>query len=98
MAHTDKHDEQWFWHNHHWYKCPDHRRYGQPPAHCDICATEPRRRYYVSTASYAAWCKQERKAERGKLRHQLTKARNGRTDWDDLPCGEGKIYRRPYYD
>lgn len=43
------------------------------------------------------WYRDQRRAERTKLRQQMREARNGRIDYDDLPSGEGKMYRRPYY-
>lgn len=111
MAHTDRDRDRWMRYHHENLPCPLNDREvlpfvrGRLPVHaihCEICdrlwTGKNRIRYYISTAGYPAWAKQQRKIERGKLRNQIQMARNGRIDWDDLPSGEGKLYRRPYYD
>lgn len=111
MAHTDRDDERWMRENHENLPCPYDNRdvlpfvRGRLPVHaihCEVCERlwygRNRRRFSISTAAYSAWSKEQRRVERGKLRNQIIKARNGHIDWDDLPSGEGKLYRRPYFD
>lgn len=45
----------------------------------------------------SSWNRNERRAERALLRHQIQRARAGHADWDDLPTGTGRVYGRDHY-
>jgi hypothetical protein len=62
---------------------------------CDICPTEPPRRWrYVGTEGKNEWNRDERRAERGKAKQLMRRAFTGHLDWDNLVID----YRRPYWD
>lgn len=102
MAHTDRDDDRWFWHDH--FRFDIHTRTSK---HLFVwgncwCSDLSAARKWVHPYRYEAgkpsdWNRDQRKAERSKLREELQQARNGRIDWDDLPSGGGKRYHRPYY-
>jgi len=97
MAHTDRDDDRWFWREHHRNICPNAyrtRRWGAPPLACEACNAEPVHQPWWANKGKEHWNRSQRKAERTKLRQQLRQAR----DWDNIPAGTSKIYRRPYWD
>lgn len=104
MAHTDRDDARWWWHDHFKWNKGDtkHEARNWYMGWGCWCETLPDAHKWIAPYRYerdipSYWKKDQRKAERGKLRQQVQKARNGRIEWDDMPSGEGKMYRRPYY-
>lgn len=101
MAHTDRDDDRWFWHDH--FKWDMHTRtskhdFGKSCWCRDVSAARKWvRPYRYEAGKPSSWNRSQRKAERSKLRGQMQEARTGHADWDDLPAGAGKVYRRPYY-
>ena len=100
MAHTDRDDERWYRHNHGTYDECDYRPGRcwsparlRPPQSCDVCDRiwmPPRRYRYVGTEGKNEWNKDQRRAERGKVKQAMRECR----DWDDLSIK----YHRPYWD
>lgn len=93
MAHTDRDIERVYWRDH-WLECEalDRRR-----GTCRVCLHLPPQYRLYDWPEPSWWNRMERKTERAKERNQIQRARAGRLDWDDLPSGAGRIYRRPYY-
>lgn len=99
MAHTDRDDARWFWHDHFQWnqgnpKCADSRRM------TDVCWCKrmPGARQWINPYRYetgvpSEWHRDQRKSERGRARTLMQRARSGHVDWDDLVIA----YRRPYY-
>lgn len=93
MAHTDRDDARWFWKDHFDNHCTAFNLNGAP---C-ICETSAWAYKWIAPYRYETgvpswWHRDQRRQERTKLRQQLQYV-----DWDNLPTGEGKTYRRPYY-
>lgn len=94
MAHTDRDNDRIYWRRHHRYECPNawrrHVRGDWSTKSCDVCKTEPPRKYWTSTEGKSGWNRNERQTERSHARRALRECR----DYDDLVIG----YRRPYWD
>ena len=103
MSRTDRDMDRWFWHDHFKWNRGASKHGGYTwSAGCE-CDRLPGRRMWGSpykSPEYGVpswWKRDQRKQERTKLRQQVQRARNGHVDWDDMPSGEGRMYRRPYY-
>jgi hypothetical protein len=94
VAHTDRDSLRIYWRDH--WRSDDCSGYWSGYG-CATCKHVPAHWRWWDWPPPSSWNREQRKAERNKLRQQVQKARNGRTDWDDMPSGEGKMYRRPYY-
>ena len=94
MAHTDRDNDRIFWSRHHGEECPNawaRRTTGdRTTRRCDICKTEPPRKFWCSIGGKPAWNRNERQAERSSAKRALRECR----DYDNLTIR----YRRPYWD
>lgn len=93
MAHTDRDDDRIFWRRHHSDECPNgwrRSRESRTERRCDVCKTEPPRKYWCSTTGKPEWNRDHRQAERSQAKRALRECR----DYDDLTIR----YRRPYWD
>ena len=70
-------------------------------ASCRVCGTEEARTwarpYRFEKGIPSGWKTEQRRVERAKSRDLVNRARSGNLDWDAVPVGAAKTYRRPYY-
>lgn len=97
MAHTDR-DQKRYTYKHHNEVCTKWVATGRWVARAGSCECDTWWDWSMRYMPVPAWWRRDqRQAERSKLRQQVQRARAGHVDWDDLPTGEGRPYRRPYY-
>lgn len=112
MSKTFRDNTRWRWHNHfktRGVNPSDEPRHvfdrsswrGQSECWChrtreqrDVAWISP----YASESGVPSWWNRiERRAERAHYRDLDTRARSGHLDWDDIPAGTSRSYRRPWY-
>lgn len=66
---------------------------GVSPWRCNHCPDPFPRGERIVGPVPSWWNKEQRQAERNRLKTQLREVR----DWDEIPTGDGRQYRRPWY-